>query len=104
MNIVRQMEERVDLRVQFLLNTVYKNVKAVISGHTHWSIEHSRSGFELLTTPSTFLHITHPQEGESENPDDFMKSHSFDSNKRGYRVIDLFPNGDLVSEVCWVPI
>ena len=82
----------------------HKNIKAVISGHTHWSVENSRPGFELLTTPSTFLHITHPQEGESENPEDFIKSHSFDSNKRGYRVIDLFPNGDLRSEVCWVPI
>ena len=91
---------------QEFLNVIekHKNVKGVISGHTHWSVEYSRPGFELLTTPSTFLHITHPQEGESENPEDFIKSHSFDSNKRGYRVIDLFPNGDLVSEVCWVPI
>ena len=91
---------------QEFLNVIekHKNVKAVISGHTHQSVDYSRSGFELLTTPSTFLHITHPQEGESENPDDFVNSHSFDNNKRGYRVIDLFPNGDLASEVCWVPL
>jgi len=91
---------------QAFLDVIYKheNVKAVISGHTHCAKESSQSGIQFLTTPSTFLHASHPQEGGSEYAEDMMKSHSFSRDMRGYRVIDLFSNGDLMSEVCWVPI
>jgi hypothetical protein len=55
-----------------------------------------------MTTPSTFLHASHAKQGESEGHDNFEKSHQLDGSRRGYRIVDLFENGDINSEVRWV--
>jgi len=60
------------------------NIKAMISGHTHCQTEQDHAGIKLLTTPSTFLHVTHAKPGESEDHENFMMSHSFDAAKYGY--------------------
>ena len=80
----------------------YPNVKAVIAGHTHCCTEAIHSNIALLTTPSTFLHANHAKQGESQDHDSFEKSHQFDGSRRGYRIIDLFENGDINSEVRWI--
>ena len=80
----------------------YPNVKVVIAGHTHCCTEVQHNKIKLLTTPSTFLHASHSKQGESEDHNDFGKSHELDSSRRGYRIIDLFENGDFNSEVRWV--
>ena len=87
-----------------LLNVLakFKQVKVVISGHTHWAKQNEFQHIQLLTTPSTFLHVVHPQSGDGKDPQDVYNSHNFDIKKFGYRVIDLFENGRLRTEVVWV--
>lgn len=80
----------------------YDNVKAVIAGHIHCEKERNHSGIKLLTTPSTFLHFTHHRSSESEDQEASGKAHSVDGNRRGYRVIDIFPDGNLNTEVYWL--
>ena len=80
----------------------HANVKAVISGHTHWAKEDMLSATRFLTTPSTFLHVVHPQKGKCDNPEDIMSSHQFDAKKKGYRIIDLHADGSLQTKVVWV--
>ena len=84
------------------LITKYTNTKAIISGHTHCQTEKQHLNIKLLTTPSTLFHVRHIAENESEDHNDFMKYHEFDGKRKGYRVLDLYEDGRIESEVCWV--
>jgi 3',5'-cyclic-AMP phosphodiesterase len=82
------------------LSAKHENLKVVISGHTHWAVERVHGGTKFLSTPSTFLHVTH-----TTDPDlaDVGRNHSY-LNRGAYRVIDLFPDGSVHSRVCEVDI
>lgn len=88
---------------QELLNIVanYGVVKGVISGHTHHCTERTSFGAKLLTTPSTFLHVEHTTD-KTAHPSDFEKLHQFDASRRGYRILDLYDDGEIESKIQWV--
>lgn len=80
----------------------YHNVKALIAGHTHNNVEEVRGNLRIMTTPSTMVQVTHNQH-EARTPDkDFWDFHQADTSRHGYRVVDLFANGELESTVHWV--
>jgi len=79
----------------------HSNIRAVISGHTHCQTESEHEGIKLLTTPSTLFHVTHSQKLPSIDNSEFMKFHEFDGNRKGYRILDLFEDGSIESQVCW---
>ena len=84
-----------------LLNS-HHNIKGVIAGHTHNASEINAGGHIQFTTPSTFAHASHAQLGESVDHDDFWSSHSLDGSLRGFRILDLYPEGIIRSEVHWL--
>lgn len=87
-----------------LLNFLDENdsTKAVVSGHMHCVIEREHAGVKLLTTPSTLFHVDHFQNSAPKENDRFMDYHKFDGEKKGFRVLDLFEDGSISTEVCWV--
>ena len=87
-----------------LLNFLDENgsTKAVISGHMHCAIEREHAGIKLLTTPSTLFHVDHLQNSAPKENDRFMDYHKFDGEKKGFRILDLFEDGSISTEVCWV--
>ncbi|PCI82126.1 MAG: hypothetical protein COB20_00530 [SAR86 cluster bacterium] len=89
-----------EVLLEFLAS--YSNSKAVVSGHTHCETEKEYLGIKLLTTPSTLFHVEHTQRHETEHNRDFMKYHEFDGSKIAYRILDLFEDGSMQSEIRWV--
>jgi 3',5'-cyclic-AMP phosphodiesterase len=79
------------------------NARAMISGHAHLELERRVDPLVALTTPSTCSQGVHAQLGEPVDHTDFWASHRFDPSRHGFRVLDLLPDGALVSEVHWVP-
>ena len=84
-----------------LLNS-HRNIKGVIAGHTHNASEINTEGHVQFTTPSTFAHVSHAQFGEPVDHEDFWASHSLDGSIQGFRILDLFPDGTIRSEVHWI--
>ncbi|MEM7255941.1 MAG: metallophosphoesterase [Pseudomonadota bacterium] len=84
-----------------LLNE-HSNVKAVIAGHTHTEFEVNAGSHMQFTTPSTFAQARHAQRGESEDHDDFWASHTLDGKRQGFRVLDLYDEGRIATQVHWV--
>ena len=80
----------------------YKNVKAVIAGHTHNALAQPSNGYVQYTTPSTFAHVKHAQLGETEDHDDFWAAHQLDGNAQAFRSFELLPDGKLTSAVHWI--
>jgi 3',5'-cyclic-AMP phosphodiesterase len=78
----------------------HENLKLVISGHTHWSVERLHGGTQFLSTPSTFLHVSHTTHP---GPGDIESNHGYRS-LGAYRVVDLFADGSFATEVCEVEI
>jgi Icc protein len=79
----------------------FRNVKAVIAGHTHIEAEEMNGGHIRYTTPSTFAQVDHGQESDSD-ASDFWSSHTMDGSAHGFRVLDLMPDGQISSRVHWV--
>ncbi|MBN4075930.1 MAG: hypothetical protein COA71_08750 [SAR86 cluster bacterium] len=81
----------------------YENVRAVISGHTHCEVEKQHNSIKLLTTPSTLFHVVHHKEVSATcRNGDFMACHDFDETKKGYRILDLYEDGNVVTKIRWV--
>ena len=80
----------------------HDNIRLVVSGHVHKSVEKRIAHTDMLTTPSTFAQVWHAQNGESEDHEDFCLSHKLDASRHGYRIIDLCDDGSFRTEVCWV--
>lgn len=66
----------------------YSNVKLVISGHVHQDFEHQHNGVVFLSTPSTFVQFK-PK----------SQQFGFDSRSPGYRLLNLYANGDFTTQV-----
>lgn len=80
----------------------YRNVKAVIAGHTHGASEVRNGHYVQYTTPSTFAQVRHALPGSVADPDDFWASHQLDGERQGFRVLDLYDDGHIESKVHWV--
>ena len=80
----------------------HANVKGLIAGHTHNDVEEVRGNLRIMTTPSTMVQVTHNQH-EARTPDkDFWEYHQPDISRHGYRVLDLYADGEIDSKVHWV--
>ena len=62
------------------------NIKAVVWGHVHYESENSLRSIKMLSTPSTCYQFC----GNAQKPD---------TNKPGYRKINLFESGKIETEV-----
>jgi 3',5'-cyclic-AMP phosphodiesterase len=78
------------------------NARVMISGHAHLELERRIDGAIVFTTPSTCSQGVHAQLGEAVDHQDFWASHRFEPDRHGFRVLDLLPDGAIVSEVHWV--
>lgn len=77
------------------------NLKIVVSGHLHIENAETLNDVRYLSTPSTFAHATHPRVDQKVDFEDFWASHSLDRSKRGFRTLDLLPDGNFKTEVHW---
>ena len=78
----------------------YPQVKVVIAGHTHTAVGESREALQVLTSPSTFAQVSHPQHSDQEQ--DFDTTHGMDFSRQGYRLLDLSADGSVKTSVRWV--
>ncbi|MGR9051317.1 MAG: 3',5'-cyclic-AMP phosphodiesterase [Gammaproteobacteria bacterium] len=70
----------------------FPQIKAITTGHIHQEMDLIQGTVRILTTPSTCFQF-------------LPKSHKFalDTAMPGYRVLELFPNGDLFTHVRRLP-
>lgn len=66
----------------------FSHIKAIIWGHVHQESDRLRKGVRLLSVPSTCVQF-------KPLSDDF----AIDDLSPGYRWFDLYPNGDIVTQV-----
>ena len=80
----------------------YKIARGLVAGHTHNDVEEVHDNLRIMTTPSTMVQVTHNQH-EARTPDkDFWEFHAPDISRHGYRVVDLYADGEIASKVHWV--
>ncbi|MFT5225124.1 MAG: Icc protein [Polaribacter sp.] len=78
------------------------SIKAVIAGHTHLAAKDIDADLAQYTTPSTFAQITHSESADPTGTEDFWISHAMDSSVHGYRILDLYADGQVDSFIGWV--
>jgi Icc protein len=69
----------------------HENVRGLVWGHVHQAFDAERSGVRLMATPSTCIQFL---PGSA----DF----AVDTRPPGYRVLELWPDGRIETEVRWV--
>jgi len=67
------------------------NVRGVLWGHVHQSLDSFVHGVRFMASPSTCAQFL-------PNSDDF----ALDNRPPGYRVLDLLPDGSIATEVIWL--
>lgn len=75
-------------------------VRAVISGHTHCAVDEVREGVRMIVSPSTFLQVGHPT-GPARPDASFWDVHTGDAARRGFRRLELHPDGTIVTGIVW---
>ncbi len=79
----------------------FPQVRVAIAGHVHCADDRVAHGVRSLATPSTCLQAAHPtQEAVGEEPP-FLEAHQLSAARRGYRRLELFPDGSIGTEVVW---
>jgi len=76
-------------------------VKAVVAGHVHCEADQTHQGVRLLATPSTFLHVIHHSRDANVDQSDVRLTHTIDGKRRGFRILDLYDDGRINTEVQW---
>jgi Icc protein len=79
----------------------HRNVRAVASGHAHIAHEERFGDVRAFITPSTFLYVNHPNGPAIPSEKQFPDVHRVDSNRRGFRHLELYPDGRVATEVVW---
>ena len=69
----------------------HSNVRGVLWGHVHQSLDSFIGGVRFMATPATCAQFLPRSE-------DF----AIDSRPPGYRVLELMPDGTIATEVCWL--
>ena len=80
----------------------HTRIKGLIAGHTHNEVDEVLNMTRIMTTPSTMVQVTHNQSEACQGNEEFWHYHTPDTSRHGYRVVDLFADGSLQSEVRWV--
>jgi Icc protein len=79
----------------------YPQVRGVISGHNHCAVDEHHRGIQLLVTPSTCAYGEHPRGRQVPDARQFREVHSIDLGRRGFRRLELYPDGTMVTDVIW---
>lgn len=76
-----------------LLNVVrcHSNVRGVVWGHVHQSLDSFVGGVRFMATPATCAQFL-PGSAQF----------ALDNRPPGYRVLELMPDGTIATEVCWL--
>jgi Icc protein len=69
----------------------YPNVRGVLWGHVHQSLDSFIHGVRFMATPATCAQFV-PGSAQF----------AIDNRPPGYRVLDLMPDGTIATEVCWL--
>lgn len=69
----------------------HTNVRGVLWGHVHQSLDSFAHGVRFMATPATCAQFL-------PGSDEF----AIDDRPPGYRVIELLPDGAIATEVCWL--
>lgn len=80
----------------------FPNVRAVIAGHVHCADDRLADGVRSMVTPSTCLQAEHPTQAPAGPEPPFLEVHAVSAARRGYRRLELFPDGRIETEVVWV--
>ena len=91
-----------DAAAFFAITRRFPNVRAAISGHVHCADDRLADGVRSLVTPSTCLQAEHPTQGPVGEEPPFLEVHAISAARRGYRRLELFPDGRIETEVVWV--
>lgn len=83
--------------------TCYSSVRGVISGHTHCAVDKQYDDIRILVTPSTFVYAEHPMMPHIPAERSFGDVHTFDTQRRGFRRLELYPDGTITTEIVWDP-
>jgi 3',5'-cyclic-AMP phosphodiesterase len=81
----------------------YPNVRGIISGHNHCAVDEQHRGIRMLVTPSTCVNGEHPRGSQALDGRPFWEVHSLDPGRRAFRRLELYPNGQIITEVIWDP-
>jgi Icc protein len=79
----------------------YPNVRGVLSGHVHCVADELQGGIRMLVGPSTCVHAEHPDSSFVPDGRPFLETHRLDTGRRGFRQVELYPDGEIVSRVVW---
>ena len=83
--------------------TSHEQVKVVVAGHNHEDATATIDHVRVFTAPSTCVGGIHPSEDdEKAHTGNFFDSHAFDATSRGYRLLDLQPNGSFSATTHWI--
>ena len=91
-----------DAAAFFAITQRFPNVRVAVSGHVHCADDRSAHGVRSLVTPSTCLQAEHPTLAPVGEEPPFLEVHAISAARRGYRRLDLFPDGSIETEVKWV--
>jgi len=91
-----------DAAAFFAITRGFPNIRAVISGHVHCADDRFAEGVRSMVTPSTCLQAEHPTQGPVGEEPPFLEVHAVSAARRGYRRLELFPDGRIETEVIWV--
>ena len=69
----------------------HSNVRGVLWGHVHQSLDRFIHGVRFMATPATCAQFV-PGSAEF----------AIDDRPPGYRVLELMPDGTIATEVCWL--
>jgi len=69
----------------------HANVRGVLWGHVHQSLDRFIHGVRFMATPSTCAQFV-PGSAEF----------AIDNRPPGYRFLELLPDGSIATEVCWL--
>jgi Icc protein len=78
----------------------HSNVRGVLSGHNHCAVDEPYGGVRMLVTPSTCVQFEHPA-GPVQPSDQFAQVHKKDPSRQAWRRLELYPDGEVVTEVVW---
>lgn len=79
----------------------HPRVRAILSGHNHCAVDQAHRGIRALVTPATSLQFDHPAIPPPSGSG-FWEMHGTDRQRQGWRRLELYPDGEVVTEVVWV--